>query len=61
MSVWDHLSISAGIPGDEVDTTLLERGPASLLDLGRGLGELVGRDLASPVGLNGLLHLTVST
>ena len=49
------------VPGDQVDTTLLEAGPASLLDIGSGLGELVGGKLASPVGLNSLFHLTVST
>ena len=49
------------IPGDEVDAALLEAGPAGLLDVGSSLGELIGRELASPVGLDGLLDLTVGT
>ena len=49
------------LPGDEIDTTLLEAGPAGLLDLGRSLGELIGGDLSGPVRLNGLFHLTVRT
>ena len=56
-----RIKLRVDIPGDEVDTALLESGPTGLLDVGSSLGELVGRDLASPVGLDGLLHLTVGT
>ena len=49
------------IPGDEVHTTLLEARPASLLDIGGSFSKLVGGELASPVGLDGLLDLTVRT
>lgn len=49
------------IPRDEVNTTLLEAGPAGLTNIGSRLNELIGRDLAGPVGLDGLLHLTVTT
>ena len=49
------------IPGNEVHTTLFEAGPASLLNIGGSLGKLIGGELASPVGLDGLLDLTVCT
>lgn len=48
-------------PRDELDAARLETRPARLLDLGRSLGELVGRQLARPIGLHGLFHLTVGT
>ena len=49
------------VPGDEVHTTVLEAGPASLLDIGSSLGKLVGGELAGPVGLNRFLNLAVGT
>lgn len=49
------------IPGDEVHTTVFEAGPASLLDIGGSLGKLVCGELASPVGLDSFLNLTVCT
>lgn len=54
-------SNSHNVPGDQIDTTLLEAGPAGLLDIGSSLGELIGGELAAPVGLDSLFHLTVST
>ena len=47
------------LPGDHVDASLLKAGPVRLLDLGSNLGQLIGRELASPVSLNGLFDLTV--
>jgi hypothetical protein len=49
------------LPGDEVDAPLLDAGPASFPDIGGGFSQLIGRDLASPVGLNGLFDFTVRT
>ena len=49
------------VPRNDLDTALLEAGPASLLDVGGSLGELIGRELATPVSLDGLFDLTVST
>lgn len=37
-----------------------DTGPAGLLDISCDLGELVGRNLASPVGLYGLFDLTIT-
>jgi hypothetical protein len=56
-----YIDCSPNSPGDEIDTLGLDRGPAGLLDLGSNLGELIGGDLAGPVGLDGLLNLTVGT
>ena len=44
-----------------LDTTFLEAGPASLLDIGGSLGKFIGGELASPVGLHSFLNLTVCT
>lgn len=55
------IKIRFDIPGDQVNAALLQASPAGLPDVGSSLGELIGRDLASPVGLDGLLDLTVST
>lgn len=49
------------IPGDNVDTPLLEAGPAGLLDVGSNLRQLVSGQLARPVCLYGLFDLTVRT
>lgn len=48
-------------PGDEIDTLGLDRGPAGLLYIGGSLCEIISRDLASPVSLDGLLDFTVGT
>ena len=56
-----YIDYSLNSPGDEIHTLGLDGGPAGLLDLGSDLGELIGRNLASPVGLDGLLNLTVGT
>ena len=49
------------LPGHKVDALALERLPVALADVGSSVGELVGRELVGPVGLNSLLDLTVST
>ena len=54
-------SSSAISPGHKVDALALDSLPVALADIGSGSGELVGGKLASPVGLNSLFHLTVST
>ena len=49
------------LPGDHVDASLLKAGPVRLLDLGSNLGQLIGRELAFLVSLNGLSYFTVRT
>ena len=49
------------LPGDHVDAPLLEASPARLLDVRGNLGELIGRELAFLVSLNGLSYFTVRT
>jgi len=46
---------------DVVDTPLLERGPVGLFYGGGDLGEVFGRRLACPVGLDGFFNFTIST
>ena len=47
------------LPGDKVDALALESLPVTLANIGSGVGELVSRELARPVRLDRLLHLTV--
>jgi len=48
-------------PWDKVNAMGFDRLPAGLLDGRCCLGELVGGQLACPVGLNGLLCLAIAT
>ena len=54
-------TIDGDAPRDEVDFFRLEVGPVVFFDLRSRFCELVGGKLATPVGLNGLLDLTVGT
>ena len=49
------------LPGDHVDAPLLEASPARLLDVRGNLGQLIGRELAFLVSLNGLSYFTART
>ena len=49
------------LPGDHVDAPLLEASPAHLLDVRGNLGQLISRELAFLVSLNGLSYFTVRT
>ena len=49
------------LSGDHVDAPLLEASPARLLDVRGNLGQLIGRELAFLVSLNGLSYFTVRT
>ena len=48
-------------PRNDINALGLDIGPAGLLNLGSGFGELICRDFSSPVGLDSLLDLTVCT
>ena len=48
-------------PWDVVNAVSFYTVPTSLLDVSCDLGELVGRNFASPIGLYGLFDLTVTT
>ena len=49
------------IPRDVVNTTGFKVSPVVFFDLRSSLGKLFCRDFSSPVGLDGLLDLTVCT
>ena len=51
----------AGSPGDNLNTTLLKAGPARLLYVGCDLSQLIGRELSTPVSLDGLFDFTIGT
>jgi len=55
------IAVIDNTPGDEVDALILDAGPRGLLDISSDLGKLIGGDFAGPVGLDGLLDLTVGT
>ena len=57
---WDS-SITIIIPWDVVNAMGFDACPAGPLDVGRGFGKLIGRDLGSPIGFYGLFDLTIAT
>jgi len=48
-------------PWNQINLGLLETRPGSLLNVGSGFCQVIGRDLASPVGFDCFFHLAVRT
>lgn len=54
-------SVRLILPWDIVNALGLNAGPAGLLNVSSGLGEIVRRNFSCPISLDGLLHLSVGT
>jgi hypothetical protein len=50
-----------GRPWNQIDLGSLKAGPGRLFDIGSDFGQVVGGDLASPVGFDCFFYLTVRT